>query len=788
MNWIKKKDNIITKYTLAGFIFGILLRIIILFTDLQINDLDISIENTKQLHIINPLQYLINAVPFLMAFIAFIISKNVQKYEQKTRQIINRQIKKVNLKNEELKIIEEKLTKNNKKLQSLIEVSEIQKKTIQEKEQRLTTIIENQGEGFAVTDTNENFTFTNRVACEIFGVEDKQLIGRNLKDFLDKKELNIILEQAKHRKRNQKNTYNITITRPDKIRRRLMVTATPDYDDKNNIIGAIGTFRDITKLIQEQEKIKRLNSQLNKYFTAIEQSPTAILMTDTKGNIEYINPQFEKLTGYSFKDVKGENPRLLKSEHTTKEEYAELWKTISSGNVWYGEFLNYRKDRQKFWEKAVISSVKNTEGKITNYLAIKIDITKLKKAEQVIQEKTRLQQIIIDNLPAHIYLKNEKLEYLLVNKSYSKALNTPINEIIGKRDIDIISHQAAEEYEKQDKQIIETCTELLNYERQHKTSNGKEYWTSTSKVPYSNNDNINGIIGIVQDITEKVKLIAKQNKLSDSLHKSLNLVLTQKSTIEKTHRHITDSINYAKTIQEALLTPESLMKEYLKDYFLLFKPKDIVSGDFYYVNKINNQLVFAVADCTGHGVPGGFITVLGITYLHAINLQKIDMPSGNILNILREQIKATFRTFGSENSNGLDIAHCKIDTKTNILQYAGAYNSLFIIRNNKLIEYKATRSPIGFYPVEKVFENTEIQLLDNDLIYLFSDGYLDQYNYEDTKKFSKKRFKQTLLDICAKPLSEQKIILENILQNWKKNTDQLDDITILGIKWKKKPL
>ena len=261
-------------------------------------------------------------------------------------------------------------------------------------------------------------------------------------------------------------------------------------------------------------------------------------------------------------------------------------------------------------------------------------------------------------------------------------------------------------------------------------------------------------------------------------------IIEEKEKIEMAHKDIISNIEYAKSIQAALLTSDKLIDTYFKDYFLLFKPKEQVSGDFYYINKINNHLIFAVADCTGHGVTGGFLTMLGITYLHEIVRQKEIVNADVVLNMLRQRIKSTFKTFGSENRNGLDIAFCVIDTDTNILQYAGAFNPLWIIRNNNLIEYKATRNPVGFYLRESEFENNIIQLQNEDKIYLFSDGYNDQVSEKTEKKYSKKQFKNLLFKNHKKDSASQKNELEKQLKTWQGNYEQIDDITILGVNWK----
>ena len=275
--------------------------------------------------------------------------------------------------------------------------------------------------------------------------------------------------------------------------------------------------------------------------------------------------------------------------------------------------------------------------------------------------------------------------------------------------------------------------------------------------------------GSLVDITE-------QKRAELALKKS-------KEKIEEAHKDITDSITYAKTLQEGLLTPKEFIDSYFKEYFIFFRPKDQVSGDFYYINKVDDNIIFTVADCTGHGVPGSFITVIGITYLHEI-VRRNEMESpGMALNIIRERVKRTFRNFEEINQNGMDMALCSINTKTNMLQYAGAFCPLWIIRNIELIEIEPTRNPIGAYPEELDFKNHSIQLQNNDLIYLFSDGFKDQFGGLKIKRFSKRKFKELIVSIHHLPLDEQKIELENAFKKWLNGFDQIDDVTVMGIKW-----
>ncbi|MCD6555748.1 MAG: tetratricopeptide repeat protein [Bacteroidales bacterium] len=264
----------------------------------------------------------------------------------------------------------------------------------------------------------------------------------------------------------------------------------------------------------------------------------------------------------------------------------------------------------------------------------------------------------------------------------------------------------------------------------------------------------------------------------------LNKKIEAKNIVIKENRdEILQSIRYAKSIQTSLLPDKNNVNEILGKNFILYKPKDLVSGDFYFVNKIEEEIFFSVADCTGHGVPGGFLTMLGINSLHEIIRDREAKNPGEVLNYLRKRIHDIFKVSGKSNINGIDMAFCSVNKKTNILQYAGAFNPLWLIREHELIEIKATKNPIGFHPVETDFKNHSIQLKNNDKIYLFSDGYKDQIGGDKSKKLNTKRFKKLLSEISQFPINNQKNILLKELTKWQGENEQIDDITIMGIEW-----
>ncbi len=285
-----------------------------------------------------------------------------------------------------------------------------------------------------------------------------------------------------------------------------------------------------------------------------------------------------------------------------------------------------------------------------------------------------------------------------------------------------------------------------------------------------------------KEIEEKNKQITKIN---DELKIHQQIIEEKNQLLEQHIKEITWSINYAQKIQESLLPTEEQLKAFFSDYFLIFKPRDIVSGDFYYINKVYKYKIFAVGDCTGHGVAGAFLSIMSITVLHDIVARKHVNETGLVLDVLREKIKGMFKHFGTDSYQGLDIALCVYDTKENILQFSGAYNSLYIYDGKDLIEYKGTRNPVGYHPNEVDFETKLIHLKGNETFYLFTDGIHDQLRQENDDKrvkYSKAKFKKLLKAIADLPLKEQKKRIWEEHQKWAETEDQTDDITVLAVK------
>ncbi len=308
-------------------------------------------------------------------------------------------------------------------------------------------------------------------------------------------------------------------------------------------------------------------------------------------------------------------------------------------------------------------------------------------------------------------------------------------------------------------------------------------------------------------ISKQLELNEKQKNKIEFQNKEIKEqneeIQNQNDEIKYQNNEITKSIKYAGRIQEAILPSQEELRKKL-DYFILYKPKDIVSGDYYWFSEKHNKLIIVTADSTGHGVPGAFMSILGISSLNEIiNETKECLNSDEILNRLRKRIINSLKHENEDlvSEAGMDLAIIIFDKERKEIQFSGAKNPLFLIRNvyseklkamrtsdttvkdqYELYHIKPDKMPIGKYPVMKPFSKETIKLLENDTLYLFSDGFIDQYGGKAGKKLMSKRFKELLLKIQDKNMDEQKYTLNKALNKWKNNNDQTDDIIVFGIR------
>jgi phosphoserine phosphatase RsbU/P len=314
------------------------------------------------------------------------------------------------------------------------------------------------------------------------------------------------------------------------------------------------------------------------------------------------------------------------------------------------------------------------------------------------------------------------------------------------------------------------------------------------------NHMIEELESLYTDLEQKVKdrtaeiMMQKEEILAqrDAIEDQKNMLVAINYSLEAANmeiteqkRHVTDSILYAKHIQTAILPPDEQILKLFPSSFIYYKPKDIVSGDFYWIAQKDNLSIIAACDCTGHGVPGAFMSIVGFINLnYAVNIKEARTASA-ILNELDKGVTETLRQRGDGFiRDGMDLALCCFDFENKKLMYAGANNPLLIIRNNEIIQYDPDKESVGAFDEQEFtrFSQHEIDIFEGDLIYIFSDGYADQFGGTSNKKFMKRRMLELLKEIHQMPMEEQRNKLNDALDVWKGNHEQVDDILVIGVK------
>ncbi len=393
----------------------------------------------------------------------------------------------------------------------------------------------------------------------------------------------------------------------------------------------------------------------------------------------------------------------------------------------------------------VFEQINNYEKAIENY----------KTAINLNNNKETKSNIIANYRLACIYLTLKKFDntdkYLFNAKLFAEKIN----------------------YKKQLCRILKTISDY--YKQKGNLQQSIEYFKKYHDLSIDiirEDNNIN-----IKNIQEEFNI--KKEIINDELKQAYK-------HIEIKNKDITDSIKYAYRIQNAILPPKYLVKRLLPDSFILYKPKDVVSGDFYFVSEFHDKIIFSAVDCTGHGVPGALVSVIGYNWLvQGVREKHVDTP-GKLLSFLDEGVNDTLRQTADESGvkDSMDLAVCSIDYKTNILMYAGAYNPCYYIHKGELIEIKADKLPIGVNVdgVVDIYTDHKIQLDKGDTVYIFSDGYADQFGGPRNKKFKYRQLKEKIMEMQHLSMQEQKDFLDKTLVEWQGNEEQIDDILIMGVR------
>ena len=478
---------------------------------------------------------------------------------------------------------------------------------------------------------------------------------------------------------------------------------------------------------------------------------------------------------------------LIKNENNKASTYQNLGAIYKKTGNYTKSMVNLKLALNLFEKTNRISNIANICSTISGTLVL------LKKPKEAIVYANRalklskelgsldlMQRAYFSLSQAHVELNKYKEAYDFRLK-YTKIRDSIFNENSDKSITEIETKYQTEKKDKEN-ELLKKDIELekLANERSQITSLAVGFSLFLVIV-------FSVIIYRRLNITREQKIVIEEtneelNQTNEELATQRDEIEKQKEVVEEAHNDIKASINYAKRIQNAILPASSLINEYLPESFVLYKPKDVVAGDFYWMESVKNKVLFAAADCTGHGVPGAMVSVVCHNAMNrAVREFGLTEP-GVILDKTREIVVAEFEKSEDDVKDGMDIALCSIDG--NKLQYAGAHNPLWIIRGNEILETKADKQPIGKFDDAKPFTTHSLELQKGDSVYLLTDGYADQFGGEKDKKFGNKQFKELLLSNRDKTMEQQKEVLDSTFQSWMKQSgaEQVDDVCIIGIK------
>jgi PAS domain S-box-containing protein len=565
------------------------------------------------------------------------------------------------------------------------------------------------------------------------------------------------------------------------------------------------------EILNQHRQTDLLNKELERLSIVASKTENAVTIMDAEGNFEWVNVGFTRLYGYTLQLLTHEVDEniLGVSSNPDIKEIVDVCLTTKKTQVY--ESVNKTRSGGSIWVQTSLTPILDPEGNVSKLITIETDITKIKKAETEIREQHAkiLEQthqleatnkeleklsLVASETENAISIMDAAGNYQWLNAGFSRLYGYTYNQLISEYSRNIITEKTDTATKELIKESIEKKTPVT-YDRLEKNREGKDIWVQTTITPIKDTDgNLKNLISIASNISKLKEAEQAIRQQSEELMAQKEELILIKERIELQNQNIQASISYAKTIQTAILPPDNDMnKQY--ETFVIYKPKDIVSGDFYWhscleaKNGGNNIAFYAAVDCTGHGVPGAFMSMIGSSLLNEIvNEKKITQPS-KILDIMNTEIKAILRQEQTDNDDGMDVCLCSLEhihNGTVKMTFAGAKRPLYYYKNNEssLKYIKGTRKTIGGTKARRnreVFVDHEVLLEKGDLLYLSTDGIVDQPS-PDRVRFGSIRFINLLKQIGSYPLTIQREVVEQAIFEYQDYEQQRDDVTFIGVK------
>ncbi len=505
-------------------------------------------------------------------------------------------------------------------------------------------------------------------------------------------------------------------------------------------------FRDVAQLAEDR------NAELETLSHVLRKCDNLIVLTDSSGKIEWVNESYSQKNNFTESEIESFVGRELQEVSHFPRIQEVIDRVVSSGEKWEYESKSYDSKKEEFWASTTVTPIFDENNKVVRLIFIDADITRLKKAERKV---SKLASFATETKRPLIRIRKDGL-ILFANESGQKLLahwSVQVNERIEKRSIRSSIDLS-----------IETGSEQrINIELDNRILSMR--FTPSEKREYVN------VAG--EDITEQqVEREAAKMRFE---------------ALEQHQLNMTDSINYAKRIQEAILPNEDQMRKVFKDSFFWNQPKDIVSGDFFWVQEIvpNKEFLIALADCTGHGVPGAMMSIVGHGILNEIvENEALKDPAEILRRLNKEVIKSLRQKSKNTTSDGMDISLAHINLETMEITYSGAFQTLYWM-NGKLNAFKGDRQPIGGVQHDKnrTFTNHVFKVSKGDALYFTSDGFADQFGGPSNKKFRSSNLEDVIRQNHKYSMQAQSFIYQSIFKKWKGHNEQVDDVSVIGIRF-----
>ncbi|MBN2682180.1 MAG: PAS domain S-box protein [Bacteroidales bacterium] len=559
---------------------------------------------------------------------------------------------------------------------------------------------------------------------------------------------------------------------------------------------------------QQKEEIQSANDQLITINTELEklslvarETDNSILIMDGVGNFEWANEAFTRLYGYTLDEFIAKYGKNILESSSSKRIHEIFHKCLNEKrSVSYS--AQFPAKDKNIWMQTTLTPVMDGDKNIRKIVLIESNINKLKQAEEEIliqKEEIMSQRDLLENANKEleklsivaretdnaVIIMDEKGNFEWVNESLTKKYGFTLQQYIDIKGGNILKSSSNPRIAEIFHKCVDEKASVI-YESMTRTKDGK-LWTQTTLTPVL--DELGKVIKVVAIDSDISKVKAAEEEIMQQKEE----IMAQKDQLEianqeleKSHNLITDSIIYAKKIQDSILPGIDELKEILSESFILFKPRDIVSGDFYWLHTTEDKLFIAVADCTGHGVPGAFMSMIGNTLLNEIVKEKQIHKPSEILSLLNKQVisvlKQTEQSLNTQD-DGMDVSVCCYDKKNNSLEISAANHNVLLVQGNKTNIIAGDIYSIGgffSFSEDVEFTNYNIKIVEKTSVYMYTDGFQDQFGGENNNKFLAARFEEFLTANNNLKMQQQKEALELAFTDWKKDQRQIDDVLVIG--------